>query len=146
MVRTLRRKRQSFVAILATGAVYSVAGVLTLEYPPEYLANSGFWAVVFIVAGWTALMTLVYHRLWLSVFSGALLVGSAIFRSAAIFVELGWHRWLRAFYGSTDPMSSSFSIAGMTWLLIALLLWIGWPQLQAQMLDSDIERVKDGGE
>ena len=130
----LRARKSSFVAVLVTGLVYIITGLVGWSYPPDYLAFPKFWSVLFIVAGWTAAMTLVYRRMWLAVASGGLLVGSAIFRSVAIFVELGFSGWLRAFHGGVAPQSSSFSIAGSTWILIAVLLWVGWPQIQATIL------------
>lgn len=129
------RERQRFAAVVSISLVYILVGVLTWTYPPEYLGFSQAWAVIYVVAGWTAMATLVYRRVWLSVLSGGLLVSSALFRSGAIYFELGWQRWLRAFYAPDEPaISSSFSIAGLTWFLIAMLLWIGWPQIQAGLL------------
>lgn len=133
--KEITRVRQQFAAVVVTGLIYIMVGIQTWTYPPGYLGLGRLWAVVFVVAGWSALMTLVYRHVWLAVVSGGLLVGSALFRSAAIYVELGWQRWLRSFHTFDEPpLSSSFSIAGMTWFLIAMLLWIGWPQIQAGLL------------
>ena len=69
-----------------------------------------------------------------------MLVGSALFRAGAIYVELGCQRFWRAvFTDGEPPLSSSFAIAGLAWLLIAMLLWAGWPQIQAGIIGS-----KDG--
>lgn len=136
--------KQRFQVVFITGLVYLLVGVQTLTYPPDYLAFPHVWSVVFIAAGILSWLTIPIHQMWASVLSGGLLVGAALFRSAAILVELGWQRWLRSFYTEGEPaLSSSFSIAGMTWMLIGVLLWVGWPHIQADVLGIDWEADND---
>ena len=136
----INKKRQRFFIVSAVGLAYWLTGILTWTYPPGYLAFGRVWAVIFVLAGWLAWMTLVYPGVRLATVSGALLVGSALFRAGAIYVELGWFRFWRAFYRSDEPaISTSFAIGGLSWLLIAILLWAGWPQIQAGIIGS-----KDG--
>lgn len=120
--------------IWATSIAYVVTGAYTFSYPPDYLALGRFWAVLFICAGVLGFATTIFKKLWLSVLSGGLLVGSAFFRSGAIFMELGLHRLYDALNHGGPPIAASFAIAGTTWMLIAILLWAGWPQLQANLI------------
>lgn len=137
----LHRGRQRFYVVMFVGVVYWLTGILTWSYPPEYLSGGKIWATAFVVAGWLAWMTLVHPAVWLATLSGGLLVGSALFRSAAIFTELGWTRFWRAMLTTKEPpLSSSFAIAGLTWTLIAVLIWVGWPQIQAGIIRSKDEQ------
>lgn len=134
---TIHRGRQRFVLVSFIGAVYWLTGILTWTYPPEYLALAKLWAIVFVVTGWLAWMTLVRPNVMLATISGGLLVGSALFRAGAIFVELGPRRFIRALYTTVEPpISSSFAIAGLTWLLVGVLVWMVWPQAQAGIIRS----------
>lgn len=120
---------------------YLVTGWITHSYPPTYLANSEVWAAVFFTAGWGPMWTFVLHRKDVAALTGGLLVGSALFRAAAIFVELGWQRFLRALTGDTEQaISASFAIAGFSWVLIGGLLWLLWPAMMARFLGDSNER------
>jgi hypothetical protein len=125
---------QRRVVIWAASFTYVVTGAYTLSYPPEYLAFARWWAVLFFVAGFIGFATVIFKKMWLSVLSGGLMVGSAFFRSGAIYTELGPGQLFHALHHSGQPMSASFAIAGTTWALIGVLLWAGWPQLQANLL------------
>lgn len=138
---SIHRNRQRFLVVLFIGLVYIVTGVLTWSYPPEYLALGRVWAVLFVATGLLAWMTLGKRNVILAAASGGLLVGSALFRSAAIFTELGWTRlWRVMTTNDESPLSSSFVIAGLTWLLIGVLVWVGWPQIQAGIIRSKDEQ------
>lgn len=140
MYHQINKPRQRFAIVSFVGLAYFVAGALTFNYPPDYLGAPTVWGFVFILAGWLAWGTLVHPGRWLATVSGAMLVGSALFRAGAIYGELGWQRFWRAvFTDGEPPLSSSFAIAGLTWLLVAILLWAGWPQIQAGIIGS-----KDG--
>jgi hypothetical protein len=134
---TLNRKRQRFILVSFIGFVYFVTGVLTWNYPPDYLAFGKFWALVFIATGFLAWMSLVYPAVWLATVTGAMLVGSALFRAGAIFGSVKPRcYWRCVFTTDAEPISSSFIIAGLTWTLVAVLIWIGWPQIQAGIIRS----------
>ena len=136
--------KQRFMVVFFTGFVFLFTGIQTWGYPPDYLSVPRVWAVVFVAAGLLAWLSVSIQKMWASAVSGGLLVGAALFRSAAIFVELGWQRWLRSFHTEGEPaLSSSFSIAGMTWMLIGVLLWVGWPHIQADILGTDWEADND---
>jgi len=132
--------RTLYIIGISISIIYGLVGVLTWSYPPEYLGYGQVWAIVFATAAAATLVFLLSRVLFAGVLSGALLVGSALFRSAAIFIELGWDRLYESVVGlAISPISSSFAIAGTTWLLIAMLLWLGWPILVARLL-----RATDG--
>ena len=133
--RHVHRHRQRFLVVSFIGLAFWLTGVITWSYPPEYLTLGKVWAVTFIFAGWLAWMTLIHPRVWLATLAGGLLVGSALFRAGAIFVELGLDRFLNVMLRRDPvPLSASFTIAGLTWALVAVLVWIGWPQVQAGLI------------
>lgn len=133
----LRKERQRFFLVSFVGAIYILAGGMTWSYPPEYLAMGKWWAAIFIATGWLVWGTLVHPSVWLATCSGGMLVGSALFRAAAIFTELGWSRFWRAMLTTNEPPhSSSFAIAGLAWTLVGVLIWVGWPQIQAGIIRS----------
>lgn len=137
----VHRQRQRFLVVAFVGLAFWLTGVITWSYPPEYLTLGKVWAVTFVFAGWLAWMSLLYPKVWLASLSGGLLVGSALFRAAAIFTELGWTRfWNVMLHRDPAPLSASFAIAGLTWALVAVLVWIGWPQVQAGLIGE-----RDGG-
>jgi hypothetical protein len=126
-----------------TSTAYVVTGAYTFSYPPDYLALAYVWAILFLAAGWLGFATVIFKKMWLSVLSGGIMVGSAFFRSAAIYSEVGLRQAWEALHHDSIPTSASFVIAGTTWLLIGILLWAGWPQLQANLIR---EREYDGGD
>lgn len=135
--KPVNRERQRFLIVSFIGLVYFLTGALTYSYPPDYFAIPRVWAAVFVMAGCLAWISLAHPTVWLATVSGGMLVGSALFRAGAIFAELGWTRlWRTALTAGERPLSSSFFIAGMTWTLIAVLLWAGWPQIQAGIIRS----------
>lgn len=141
MISTLKRQRQRFMVVTVIGFAYVLAGTLSWSYPPDYLAHSKVWAALLVVGGLSAWATLFCRHVYISVGSGALLVGSALFRSVAIFTEVGWRdAWRTLAGGIEEPLTASFLIAGTTWWLIGVLIWFGWPQIQAGLLGSQGEQ------
>lgn len=134
----VRRVHVATLIMVAVALVYGAVGIITFNYPPEYLALSPVWAGVHILGSATTALFLASRCKWLAVLSGALVIGAALFRAAAIFVEVGAGAG-SAIVGSNEPLRSSFVIAGLTWSLIALLLWAVWPLSSVSLLGKTDE-------
>ncbi len=109
--------RQLLVAIAAT---MFVVGWQTFAYPPDFLAFSALWATVACVAGATCAACAIHPARVLVAGSGAVLVTIASGRALAIGAEI---------YAGGFPSAesrASFIIAGIVWLLVAVLFYVVW--------------------
>ena len=127
--------------VLTTAFTYLVTGMYSWSYPATYLPLARVWALIFFTAGGMALATLFFRKMWLAVASGGLLIGAALFRAFAMYARVGPQGIIDALESTGGPQrDSTFTIGATAWLLVAVLLWVGWPQVQAMLIGEG----KDG--
>lgn len=105
--------RQLLAAIAAT---MFVVGWQTFVYPPDYLAFSTLWATVATIAGVACAACAIHPLRVLVAGSGAVLVTISVGRALVIAAEV---------YAGAESRAS-FIIAGIVWLLVAVLFYVVW--------------------
>jgi len=113
----MRNPRQ-LLALVA--GVMALVGWQTFNYPPEYLAFSWLWGTLAVIAALLCAVCAVHPLRLLVSFSGAMLVTLSSARALALVGEL--------FAGDfpLDAVRTSFVIAAIIWLLVAVLFYIAW--------------------
>lgn len=109
--------RQLLAVIAVT---MSIVGWQTFAYPPDFLAFSVVWASAAVAAGITCALCSIRPRRFLVAASGAILVTIAAGRALAIASEVFSDRF------PSREARASFIIAGIVWLLVAVLTYVVW--------------------
>jgi hypothetical protein len=119
------------IGVFLLGSVFLLIGLATLRYPPTYLLLAPVWASVFLTSGVLCMLFGVKHYFAVGVLAGAMSIAASIMRSIAILTELGWSGIFAVLNPSSEiePITASFFIGAVQWLIIGLLLLLIWPVL-----------------
>ncbi len=105
--------------LVAASALFTIIGVLTFTYPPEYLLLNWLWGSVAIVSAAACMVNAVRPVRFTATLSGATIVASAGSRS----VGIGMHVVTQPLTGA--PLAN-YLVAGAIWSLIGLLAALTW--------------------
>lgn len=109
-------------ALSVVAVVYLVAAMVTVRYPPSYMAAPRLWAASALTAAILVALTSCLRTRRIAAAAGSFSVFTALVRSLANIIEI-------IVSPLSEPAQSSRLVAACLWAGFGVLIWFAWEHM-----------------